>query len=86
MPSLLEAIDRKYGKDEHLCNDLPIAIYVPRKGPRNCIPSLLVLNDCDIESAGDDQELERKCHAVEELDLAQNKLSEWREVSCFIRY
>ncbi|XP_067012028.1 tubulin-specific chaperone cofactor E-like protein [Anabrus simplex] len=83
MPSLLEAIDKKYGRDEEDdfgVDHLPIAIYVPKKSPRNCIPSLLVLNDCDIESAGDEQELKSKCHSVEDLDLAQNKLSRWREI------
>jgi len=82
MPSILEAIDKKYGKEEgdSFDLDLPIAIYVPKKSPRNSIPSLLVLNDCDIETAGDEQELEKKCQGVEELDLAQNKLSRWTEV------
>jgi len=82
MPSLLEAIDKKYGKEEadNFDLDLPIAIYVPKKSPRNSIPSLLVLNDCDIETAGDEQELEKKCQGVEELDLAQNKLARWTEV------
>lgn len=82
MSSLLEAIDTKYGKEEadNYDPDLPVAIYVPKKSPRNSIPSLLVLNDCDIESAGDEQELEEKCQEVEELDLAQNKLKRWTEV------
>ncbi|KAG8229900.1 hypothetical protein J437_LFUL009764 [Ladona fulva] len=82
MASLLEAIENKYGSDDpdEFGSDLPIAIYVPKKSPRKCIPSLLVLNDCDIESAGDEQALDEKCQQVEELDLAQNKLSEWSEV------
>jgi hypothetical protein len=80
MSSLLEAIDNKYGKEDNYDLDFPIAIYVPRKSPRNSIPSLLVLNDCDIETAGDEQELEKKCQGVEELDLAQNKLKKWTEV------
>ncbi|KAF4519518.1 hypothetical protein B566_EDAN010703 [Ephemera danica] len=77
MPSLLEAIDSKYGDDDA---DFEISIFVPKKSPRNCIPSLLVLNDCDIESAGDENELATKCRGVEELDLAQNKLTKWDEV------
>jgi hypothetical protein len=82
MPSLLEAIDKKYGREEadNFDLDLPVAIYVPKKSPRNSVPSLLVLNDCDIETAGDEQELEKKCQGVEELDLAQNKLARWTEV------
>ncbi|XP_069682915.1 tubulin-specific chaperone cofactor E-like protein isoform X2 [Periplaneta americana] len=88
MPSLLEAIDKKYGKEEaeNFDLDLPIAIYVPKKSPRNSIPSLLVLNDCDIETAGDEQELEKKCQGVEELDLAQNKLARWTEVFDILKH
>ncbi|KAJ9601305.1 hypothetical protein L9F63_000527 [Diploptera punctata] len=88
MPSLLEAIDKKYGKEENEnCGlELPIAIYVPKKSPRNSIPSLLVLNDCDIETAGDDQELEKICQGVEELDLAQNKLARWTEVFDILKH
>lgn len=83
MPSLVEALEGKYGPDdtEALDQGLPIAIYVPRKGPRNIVPSLLVLNDCDINSAGDEHDLQKKCHAVEELDLAQNNLTNWADVS-----
>lgn len=84
MPSLLEAIEAKYGDDnESLSMDLPIAIYVPRKNPRCCIPSLLVLNDCAIDSAGSSDMLQDKCQQVEELDLAQNNLQSWTEVAIF---
>ncbi|XP_046383123.1 tubulin-specific chaperone cofactor E-like protein [Ischnura elegans] len=87
MASLLEAIENKYGSDDpEVGSDLPIAIYVPKKSPRKCIPSLLVLNDCDIESAGDEQALDEKCQQVEELDLAQNKLSEWSEVFGILKH
>lgn len=88
MASLLEAIENKYGSDDpdDFRNDLPIAIYVPKKSPRKCIPSLLVLNDCDIDSAGDEQALDEKCQQVEELDLAQNKLSEWSEVFGILKH
>lgn len=82
MPSLLEAIEQKYGHDvAEVCElDIPIAIYVPKKNPRNCIPSLLVLNDCSIDSAGNEELLQDKCERVEELDLAQNCLTRWAEV------
>lgn len=85
MPSLLEAIDRKYG-DEWDCFDkiLPaIAIFVPP--PRGCLPPLLVFNDCSIDSAGSPEVLQDKCSRVQELDLAQNCLTEWSEVSCYFR-
>jgi len=82
MPSLLEAIVEKYGCfEDDTFDQMPIAIYVPRKNPRNMIPNLLVLNDCDIDSAGQESDLRDKCHGVEELDLAQNRLSRWSEVS-----
>lgn len=82
MPSLLEAIVEKYGCfEDDTFDQMPIAIYVPRKNPRNMIPNLLVLNDCDIDSAGQESDLRDKCHGVEELDLAQNCLSRWSEVS-----
>lgn len=85
MPSLLEAIVEKYGCfEDDTFDQMPIAIYVPRKNPRNMIPNLLVLNDCDIDSAGHESDLRDKCHGVEELDLAQNCLSRWSEVSFFI--
>lgn len=81
MPSLLEAIVEKYGCfEDDTFDQMPIAIYVPRKNPRNMIPNLLVLNDCDIDSAGQESDLRDKCHGVEELDLAQNRLSRWSEV------
>lgn len=44
------------------------------------VPTLLVLNDCDIDCAGDSEELKEKCHSVKELDLAQNKLQKWDEI------
>jgi tubulin-specific chaperone cofactor E-like protein len=82
MPSLLEAIVEKYECfEDDTFDQMPIAIYVPRKNPRNMIPNLLVLNDCDIDSAGQESDLRDKCHGVEELDLAQNCLSRWSEVS-----
>lgn len=81
MPSLLEAIVEKYGcLEDDTFDQMPIAIYVPRKNPRNMIPNLLVLNDCDIDSAGHEPDLRDKCRGVEELDLAQNSLSRWSEV------
>lgn len=44
------------------------------------VPDLLVLNDCDIDCAGDEDGLRTKCRSVRELDLAQNKLQNWSEV------
>ena len=44
------------------------------------VPELLVLNDCDIDKAGEPEDLQKKCSSVKELDLAQNKLQNWNEV------
>lgn len=39
-----------------------------------------MLNDCNIDRAGDSEDLQKKCSTVRELDLAQNKLERWEEV------
>lgn len=86
MPSLLEALEQKYGESSTESDGseeeegISISIYVPSKSQRTAIPSLLVLNDCDITSAGERQSLIAKCSGVEELDLAKNKLRDWEEV------
>ncbi|KAG8042416.1 hypothetical protein G9C98_005050 [Cotesia typhae] len=99
MPSLLEALELKYGSTAGDCSEcsltdeetelsgspknaaLSVSIFIPKKSPRHTVPALLVLQDCDIECAGNDAEkLRNKCKNVEELDLAQNKLSQWDEV------
>lgn len=38
------------------------------------------MNDCDIDRAGEPEDLREKCCSVKELDLAQNKLQNWHEV------
>lgn len=98
MPSLLEALELKYGSTTNDCSEcsltdeenelsvspktaLSVSIFIPKKSPRHTVPALLVLQDCDIECAGNDAEkLRNKCKNVEELDLAQNKLTEWNQV------
>ncbi|XP_055380320.1 tubulin-specific chaperone cofactor E-like protein [Condylostylus longicornis] len=86
MPSLLEAIEEKYGVG---CCDFSgppdpqeqlVSIFVPKLPPLVSVPQLLVLNDCDIDCAGSEEDLKKKCHTVRELDLAQNKLANWNEV------
>ncbi|KAL7306454.1 hypothetical protein TKK_0001869 [Trichogramma kaykai] len=117
MPSLLEALERKYGDGPADCccltddeqesppppsppsaaaqqlsgsprsHALSVSIFIPKKSPRHTVPALLVLQDCDIECAGaDDEKLRNKCRNVEELDLAQNKLSKWDEVFGILRH
>lgn len=87
MPSLLEALERKYGAKGEVnppIDDMPVAIFVPKRSPRLSVPTLLVLNDCDIDCAGDACGLADKCADVVELDLANNKLSEWQEVRILV--
>lgn len=87
MPSLLEALEQKYGEaadsDSSPDSDsagISVAIFVPCRPPRAAVPALLVLNDCDIATAGEREALVAKCSNVEELDLAKNKLNHWHEV------
>lgn len=85
MPSLLEALEQKYGESSTESEGsedegISISIFVPCKSPRAVVPALLVLNDCDIATAGERDALIAKCAGVEELDLAKNKLSDWPEV------
>lgn len=86
MPTLVEALEQKYGESSAESDGseeeegISVSIYVPSKSQRTAVPSLLVLNDCDITSAGERQSLIAKCSAVEELDLAKNKLKDWEEV------
>ncbi|KAH8300014.1 hypothetical protein KR044_008509 [Drosophila immigrans] len=109
MPSLLEALERKYfGECEfenanqpelHKRSDLPndftvtkcggrmeFSIFIPRLSPLTSVPELLVLNDCDIDCAGDFDSIREKCQRVRELDLAQNKLRDWEEVFNILKH
>lgn len=98
MPSLLEALETKYfsnGQNEAAAgsdsesgsnDDNLISIYIPRLPPLLCVPELLVLNDCDIDCAGNFQTIKDKCQRVRELDLAQNKLQDWSEIFDIIKH
>lgn len=87
MPSLLEALERKYGLAEDIgIEDSVVPIYVPKLPPLLCVPELLVLNDCDIDCAGDTEALKEKCRAVKELDLAQNNLRDWDEIFRILKH
>ena len=82
MPSLPEAVDKKYGDecpDAQVTEVACVALTLKRNG-RQRLPSVLILSECDIEKAGDEEEVERKCEGVRELDLSRNKLKEWKEV------
>lgn len=82
MPSLPEAVDLKYGDecpDAQVTEVACVALTLKRSG-RQRLPSVLILSECGIENAGDEEEVERKCEGVRELDLSRNKLKEWKEV------
>lgn len=86
MPSILEALEQKYGESSTESEGsedegISVSIFVPCRSPRAAVPALLVLNDCDIATAGEKDALMAKCAGVEELDLAKNKLNDWPEVS-----
>uniref|UniRef100_A0A8C6SI63 Tubulin-specific chaperone cofactor E-like protein n=1 Tax=Neogobius melanostomus TaxID=47308 RepID=A0A8C6SI63_9GOBI len=48
------------------------------------LPSVLVLNDCSIQKAGDAADIAAVCAHVVELDLSHNQLSDWEEVSTIV--
>lgn len=88
MPSLPEAVDLKYGDecpDAQVTEVACVALTLKRSG-RQRLPSVLILSECDIEKAGDEEEVERKCEGVRELDLSRNKLKEWSEVFKILRH
>ncbi|XP_066979640.1 tubulin-specific chaperone cofactor E-like protein [Macrobrachium rosenbergii] len=88
MPSLPEAVDLKYGDecpDAQVTEVACVALTLKRSG-RQRLPSVLILSECDIEEAGDEEEVEKKCEGVRELDLSRNKLKEWDEVFKILRH
>lgn len=81
MPSLPEAVDQKYGDGYAAVTEVScIALQLRRCGGRQRLPSVLILADCEIEEAGEDTEVEKRCEGVRELDISKNKLRQWDEV------
>ncbi|CRK99133.1 CLUMA_CG012161, isoform A [Clunio marinus] len=83
MPTLLEALEEKYGfaqtSDIEAEPEL-LMLRLPKRTPLQSVPQVLVLNDCGIDQAGAAEDLKKKCNTVKELDLAQNKLENWNEI------
>nr|CAG4643932.1 EOG090X05JJ [Lepidurus arcticus] len=77
-PPIVEAIDEKYNNTEEE-ESLEFIICVPKSSPRKRLPSVLVLENCNIDEAGSEQDILEKCGQVRELDLARNLLSSWDE-------
>lgn len=81
--TIVSAIKEKYNQEEinNFCH-----IYVPVKNPGKkvsddiVVPALVILDNCNIQSAGDVKELESLCDHVTELDLTGNNITDWKEV------
>ena len=81
MRSITQAVHAKYDEeDEEDVSNVGIMLFVPRQSPRRRLPSVLVLDHCDIDSVGDEQSLISICSDVKELDLAHNQFSDWEQV------
>ncbi|XP_046552821.1 tubulin-specific chaperone cofactor E-like protein [Haliotis rubra] len=83
--TLVEAICHKYIDDMEV--EVDVHVFVPKRGPAKIsesgdliLPRNLHLTDCDVGLAGDCDELSRMCQGVCELDLMQNKITQWTEV------
>ena len=82
MRSLPEAVESKYGKPFFDMQFVEVAcVSLSLRGcGRFRPPSVLILAGCDIEEAGDENELRQQCEGVTELDLSNNKFKAWEEV------
>ena len=85
MPSLPEAVEIKYGDEcpNAQITEVACVALTLKRPERKRLPSVLILSECDIEEAGNDDEVERTCEGVRELDLSKNKLTKWNEVISF---
>nr|CAG4648637.1 EOG090X05JJ [Polyphemus pediculus] len=85
MCSIVQAVHDKYDDDgDDSSSNSDFIIYVPRLSSKRRLPSVLVLDHCGIDSAGDEQSLSSLFSNVTELDLAHNHISEWEEVNKLI--
>ncbi|KAK3107515.1 hypothetical protein FSP39_016332 [Pinctada imbricata] len=86
--SMVEAIRNKYADDDDSEFDY---IQVHSKGSimtdsgHLFLPPILALDDCRIQTAGDQNQLLSYCNTVKELDLTKNKISDWSEVLKMLR-
>ncbi|XP_008306966.1 tubulin folding cofactor E-like a isoform X2 [Cynoglossus semilaevis] len=91
--SFVEVISEKYSPENFPYRRGPGmgVVVVPAGGPQGSpmkdrlnMPSILVLNGCGINRAGDQAEIAAFCAHVIELDLSHNKLQDWQEISKII--
>nr|CAG4642490.1 EOG090X05JJ [Evadne anonyx] len=82
MRSLIQAVHDKYDDDDEdvSSSELVMFVHVPRTTRRQRLPSVLVLDHCNIDSVGDEESLSSTCSDVRELDLSNNQISGWKEV------
>ncbi|MBN3293338.1 TBCEL protein, partial [Polypterus senegalus] len=86
--SFMQVISEKYSPENFPYRRGPgMGVVVP-PGPQGSpmkdrlnLPSILVLNSCGITCAGDESEIAAFCSHVSELDLSDNKLQDWHEIS-----
>lgn len=94
MPTLSfsEALEIRYVEDIDVspiepCEIFLVGSFPGRSSPsgRLVLPRTLTLNCCSIDRAGTLRKIEELCHNVEELDLAQNELSDLNEIDNVLR-
>ncbi|KAG5269125.1 hypothetical protein AALO_G00198550 [Alosa alosa] len=86
--TFMQVISEKYSPENFPYRRGPgVGVVVPI-GPQGSpmkdrlnLPSILVLNGCGISRAGDQGEIAAFCAHVMELDLSNNKLRDWHEIS-----
>ncbi|KAL2095755.1 hypothetical protein ACEWY4_007903 [Coilia grayii] len=87
--TFMQVISEKYSPENFPYRRGPgVGVVVVPSGPQGSpmkdrlnLPSVLVLNGCGISRAGDEGEIAAFCAHVMELDLSDNKLRDWHEIS-----
>ncbi|GFY70266.1 tubulin-specific chaperone cofactor E-like protein [Trichonephila inaurata madagascariensis] len=89
--SFSEALEIRYVEDIDAnpiepCEIFLVGSFPGRSSPsgRLVLPRTLTLNCCGIDRAGVLRKIDELCHDVEELDLAQNELSDLNEVRYYL--
>ncbi|XP_054706362.1 tubulin-specific chaperone cofactor E-like protein [Uloborus diversus] len=90
--SFSEALECRYGEDleeESSPEIFLVGSFPGRSSPtsgRLVLPRTLTLNRCGIDCAGSHRKIEELCGKVEELDLAQNYLSDLSEIDVLLQH
>lgn len=61
--------------------DIAFCLYPFADSGEIILPSQLAINGCNVSMAGDEENLRRMCENVTELDLTDNRITDWHEVS-----